>query len=51
MEPIIVKARKAIEDVFEEGGYTYVFDKTAGSILFAKENENIMPLVKKKLGL
>lgn len=51
MEPIITKARKAIEDVFQEGGYTYIFDQAAGGILFAKESENIMPLVKKKLGI
>ena len=51
MEPIITKARKAIEDVFNEEGYTYIFDKSSGSILFAKETEDIMPLVKKKLGI
>tara|TARA_Y100001934_G_scaffold237662_1_gene290010 strand:+ start:521 stop:1018 length:498 start_codon:yes stop_codon:yes gene_type:complete len=51
MEPIITKARKAIEDVFNEEGFTYIFDKSSGSILFAKETEDIMPLVKKKLGI
>ena len=51
LEPILAKARKAIEDVATEGGYTYIFDKSIGSILYAKENENILSLVKKKLGL
>ncbi len=51
LEPIISKARKAIEEVFQEGGFTYILDKSIGSILFAKESENILPLVKKKLGL
>jgi outer membrane protein len=51
LEPILTKARKAIEDVATEGGYTYIFDKSIGSILYAKENENILSLVKKKLGL
>ena len=51
LEPILAKARKAIEDVAIEGGYTYIFDKSIGSILYAKENENILSLVKKKLGL
>ena len=51
LEPILAKARKAIEDVATEGNYTYIFDKSIGSILYAKESENVIELVKKKLGL
>ena len=51
LEPILSKARKAIEDVAIEGGFTYIFDKSQGSILYAKESENILALVKKKLNL
>ena len=51
LEPILSKARKAIEDVATEGDFTYIFDKSIGSILYAKESENVLPLVKKKLGL
>ncbi len=51
LEPILDKARNAIEEVAEEGGFTYIFDKSIGSIVFAKESENVLPLVKKKLGL
>ena len=51
LEPIISKARKAIDEVFQDGDFTYILDKSIGSILFAKESENILPLVKKKLGL
>jgi len=51
LEPILSKARKAIEDVATEGGFTYIFDKSQGSILFAKESENVLSLVKKKLKL
>tara|TARA_B110000438_G_C15361901_1_gene456705 strand:- start:40 stop:537 length:498 start_codon:yes stop_codon:yes gene_type:complete len=51
LEPILAKARKAIEDVASEGNFTYIFDKSVGSILYAKENENILSLVKNKLGL
>jgi len=51
LEPILAKARKAIEDVAKEGDYTYIFDKSIGSILYAKESENVLSLVKKKLGL
>ena len=51
LEPILNKARTAIEDVAKEGDFTYIFDKSAGSILYAKESENILTLVKNKLGL
>ena len=51
LEPILAKARKAIEDVATEGNYTYIFDKSIGSILYAKESENVIDLVKKKLNL
>ena len=51
LEPILAKVRQAIEDVATEGNYTYIFDKSIGSILYAKESENVLSLVKKKLGL
>ena len=51
LEPILAKARKAIEDVATEGNFTYIFDKSIGSILYAKDSENVLNLVKKKLGL
>ena len=51
LEPILAKARKAIEDVATEGNFTYIFDKSIGSILYAQDSENILPLVKNKLGL
>jgi outer membrane protein len=51
LEPILQKARKAIEDVANEGDYTYIFDKSVGSILYVKESENILNKVKKKLML
>lgn len=51
LEPILSKARKAIEDVAKEENFTYIFDKSQGSILYVKESENILTLVKKKLKL
>ena len=51
LEPILAKARKAIEDVANEGNFTYIFDKSSGNILYAKESENVIALVRKKLGL
>lgn len=51
-QPIIEEVRKAIQDVGKENKYIYVFDLTAGSILFhSEESEDITPLVKKKLNI
>lgn len=51
LKPIIDKAKKAIEDVAKENSYTYIFDSGVGVLLYQKDSDNIMPMVKKKLGL
>ena len=51
LAPILSKAKKAIDDVAQEGGFTYIFDKSQGSILYAKESQNVLDLVRKKLNL
>lgn len=52
LKPIIDKAKKAIEDVCKENGYTYVFDTGTGALLYyPKDSDDILPLVKKKLGI
>ena len=51
LTPIIEKARQAIEGVAKEGNYTYIFDGSMGTILYAADSENIIDEVKKKLGL
>ena len=51
LKPIIDRAKKAIEDVAKENGYTYVFDSGVGALLYSQDSDDIMPLVKKKLGL
>lgn len=48
--PIQQKAINTINEVAKEGGFTYIFDSRQG-ILYAAESENILPLVKAKLGL
>ena len=48
-KPIVDRAKKAIEDVAREGGYTYIFD--GAGLLYSQDSEDIMPQVKKKLGL
>lgn len=50
-QPLVEKINKAIADVAKEGGYTYIFDTSSGSILHVDESENIINTIKKKLGL
>lgn len=49
--PIFETAKKAIEEVAKENGYTYIFNQTEGVMLYANPSEDVMPLVKKKLGI
>lgn len=50
--PIVTKARAAIDQVAKANQYAMVFDtSTFNAILFAVETENILPMVKKQLGL
>ena len=50
IQPIIDKAEKAIREVAEENGFTYVFDLARGTILyFSDVSKDILPLVKAKL--
>lgn len=51
LKPLIDKAKNAIEAVAKENNYTYIFDSGVGVLLYQKESDNIMPMVKKKLGL
>lgn len=49
--PIVEKANNAIKAVAKENGFTYIFDASAGSIVFAEESDDVLPLVKKKLAI
>lgn len=50
-KPILDKAEKAVKAVGKENGYDYIFDTNAGSFIYSKDSHDIMPLVKKKLGI
>lgn len=50
-QPILDKAKEAIEAVAAEGGYDYIFDTSAGTLLYQPDGDNIIDLVKKKLGI
>jgi len=49
--PILDQVKKAIEAVGADGSYTMIFDNSGGTILHANASEDVMSLVKTKLGL
>jgi len=53
MRPIIEKAQDAVNAIAREKGYTYVLDssQSKGVVIFAEKGEDILPLVKAKLGI
>ena len=51
LQPIIDKAKAAINDVAKEGGFTYILDSSVGVVLYSIEGDDILPNVKKKLGI
>jgi len=52
IQPVMDKARKAIEEVAKENGLLYVFDMSQGNPVYASEESlDMLPLVKAKMGL
>jgi outer membrane protein len=49
--PIIEKARNAVEAVAKENGYSYIFNSTEGLLLYAQPSDDVMDMVKAKLGI
>ncbi len=49
--PILKKAEEAINAIAKDNKYSYIFDSSAGTLLFAQESDDVLPLVKGKLGL
>lgn len=49
MQPIVEKAVSTIKEVAKASGYTYVLTKEA--LLMQPETDDLLPLVKKKLGI
>ena len=49
--PILKKAEDAIKETAKEKSYAYVFDTSSGSFLYAQESDDIMGMVKAKLGI
>lgn len=51
LAPISKKVEEAIKSVAKEKGYAYIFDMSRGSVIYAQDSDDIMPMVKTKLGL
>lgn len=49
--PIIKKAEEAINNIAKEKNYNYIFDTSVGAVLYAQDSDDILALVKQKLGL
>jgi outer membrane protein len=51
LKPMVDKTNKAINDVANENNFTYIFDTSTGFVLYFDKGEDILPLVKTKLGI
>lgn len=49
--PIYNKIKDEIEKIGKEGNYTFIFDSAQGLLLHAVESENLMTLLKTRLGI
>jgi Outer membrane protein len=52
LAPVIKKANEAVEKIGKRDGYIYIFDISAGSIVFkGNDSVDILPIAKKELGI
>lgn len=51
LQPLIDKVNAAIRQVAQEGNFTYIFDSSAGMLLYAQESLDVTATVKAKLGI
>lgn len=49
--PILKKAEDAIKAVAQEGKYAYIFDSSTGALVYSNPSDDVLELVKKKLGI
>ena len=49
LQPILDKINKAIQDVAKENAFAYIFDTSAGMLLYADESSDVSQLVRTKL--
>ncbi len=51
LAPMVDRTDKAIKEVATANNFTYIFDSSTGMVLFYDKGEDIMPMVKKALGI
>ncbi len=52
LKPIVARAQAAIDEVAKENGFVMIFDTSIfGAIMYAQDTEDVLPLVKAKLGI
>ena len=51
VQPFIDKAKAAVKEVAKENKYTYILNSIEDVVLYCEPTDDIMPLVKKKLGI
>ncbi len=51
LKPILAKVNDAVKVVAKENGYAMIFDTSSGAMLFAADTDDVVALVKKKLGI
>lgn len=52
LEPILMKVNQAINEVATEQGFLMIFDTSImNGVLYAQESEDVLPMVKAKLGI
>lgn len=51
LQPLIDRAKTAINEVAKERGYTYILDTGTGVVVYFEDTDDITPFVKKKLGI
>lgn len=50
-QPILDKVQSLVDLVGKEMGFTMIFDTSMGGLLFVTDSEDLMPVVKKRLGI
>ena len=50
-KPILDKVKNALDELGKEQGFTMIFDTSTGGLLHANQQEDVMPLIKSKLGI
>ena len=50
-QPILNKVQETVNQIGKEMGYTMIFDTANGSLVYVQESEDLMPVVKERLGI